>query len=92
MYVAAKTLSEQVTQNELDVGCLYPPLSKIRNVSAHIAVAIAKNAYKTGVATNEEFLPTTTNNNEEEMMEYVKSLMYDPFEDPYNAASEVVLK
>ena len=92
MYVAAKTLSEQVTQNELDVGCLYPPLSKIRNVSAHIAVAIAKNAYKTGVATNEEFLPTTSIN-EDEMMEYVKSLMYDPFEDPYvAAAAEVVLK
>ncbi|CAB9529474.1 NADP-dependent malic enzyme [Seminavis robusta] len=74
MYLAAKVLSEQVTQQELDVGCLYPPLSKIREVSAHIAVAIAKNAHETGVAT--EAMP-------ENLMEHVKSLMYDPFEDPY---------
>lgn len=76
MYVAAKALSEQVTQEELDVGCLYPPLSKIREVSAHIAVAVAQNAHKTGVATAP--MP-------EDLMAHVKSLMYDPFEDPYAA-------
>lgn len=75
MYIAAKTLSEQVTQEELDVGCLYPPLGKIREVSAHIAVAIAQNAHETDVAT--EIMP-------EDMMAHVKSLMYDPFEDPYS--------
>ena len=80
MYIAAKTLSEQVTQAELDVGCLYPPLSRIRDVSAHIAVAIANNAYETGVATLEK---------PDDMMEHVKSLMYDPFDDPYESTSSV---
>jgi malate dehydrogenase (oxaloacetate-decarboxylating)(NADP+) len=74
MYIAAKVLSEQVTQAELDVGSLYPPLSKIREVSAHIGVAIAKNAFDTGVATEE--MPS-------DLMAHVKSLMYDPFEDPF---------
>jgi malate dehydrogenase (oxaloacetate-decarboxylating)(NADP+) len=74
MYIAAKALSEQVTQEDLDAGCLYPPLYKIRDVSAHIAVAIANHAHETGVAT--EIAPSN-------MMAHVKSLMYDPFEDPY---------
>ena len=77
MYIAAKSLSEQVTQKELDQGCLYPPLSKIRDVSAHIGVAIAQNAFDTGVAT--EVMPAG------DLMEHVKSLMYDPFEDPYSS-------
>ena len=77
MYLAAKALSEQVSQKELDTGTLYPPLSKIREVSAHIAVAIARNAHATGVATEE--MP-------DDMMAHVKSLMYDPFEDPYAQA------
>jgi malate dehydrogenase (oxaloacetate-decarboxylating)(NADP+) len=70
MYIAAKALSEQVTKEDLDVGCLYPPLGKIREVSAHIAVAVAKNAFETGVATVD--MP-------EDLMAHVKSIMYDPF-------------
>ena len=85
MYIAAKALSEQVTQKELNVGCLYPPLSNIRNVSANIAVEIAINAIKTGVATNEEIFPKV--NDKDALLKYVKSLMYDPFEDPYSTGT-----
>ena len=76
MLVAAKALSKQVTANELEVGCLYPPLSNIREVSSVIAVAIAEHAFETGVATEPK---------PDDMMKHVKSLMYDPFEDPYVA-------
>jgi malate dehydrogenase (oxaloacetate-decarboxylating)(NADP+) len=79
MWVASKALAEQVTDKELNEGCLYPPLSKIRQVSAHIAVAVAKNAHSTGVAT--EPMPV-------DMLAHVKSLMYDPFEDPYEATAK----
>jgi len=51
-------------------------LSKIDEVSAQIAVAITMHAQETGVATEE--MP-------EDMMKHVKSLMYDPFEDPYES-------
>ena len=70
MYLAAVALSEQVTPEELSVGSLYPSLERIRDVSAHIAVAVANNAYKTGLATNHKA---------PDMLVHVKSLMYDPF-------------
>lgn len=74
MLVAAEALSKQITAKELDVGCLYPPLSNIREVSSVIAVAIANHAFETGVATEPK---------PDDMMKHVKSLMYDPFEDPF---------
>ena len=76
MWIAAKALAEQVTETQLNVGCLYPPLSQIREVSAHIAVAIAEHAYATGTAT----APTAK---DQDMIARVQSLMYDPFEDPF---------
>jgi malate dehydrogenase (oxaloacetate-decarboxylating)(NADP+) len=79
MYVAAKALSEYVSSEQLEEGCLYPPLSDIRNVSAAIAVEVAKNARSTGLATVD--MPT----NYKDLLDYVKSLQYDPFEDPYIA-------
>ena len=49
-FEAAKTLAGLVTQEDIDKGCLYPPLSKIREVSAHIAKAVADVAYSRGLA------------------------------------------
>jgi malate dehydrogenase (oxaloacetate-decarboxylating)(NADP+) len=74
MLMAAQALAKQVSEEQLAVGCLYPPLENIREVSAHIAVAVATNAFETGVATVD--MP-------ENMMEHVKSHMYDPFADPF---------
>lgn len=50
MLVAARTLASQVSQEQLDVGCLYPPLEEIRAVSLNIAAAVAENIYKRGDA------------------------------------------
>jgi malate dehydrogenase (oxaloacetate-decarboxylating)(NADP+) len=47
---AARTLSELVTGDDLSLGRVYPALSRIREVSAHIAVAVAEEAYRSGVA------------------------------------------
>lgn len=74
MLIAAKTLAEQVTDAELEKGTLYPPLSKIRSVSAKIAVTLALHAHTSGVAT--EPMP-------DDMQAHVESLMYDPFADPF---------
>lgn len=46
--VAAQTLASIVSKDRLDVGCAYPPVDDIRQVSKHIAVAVAKNIYETG--------------------------------------------
>ncbi len=39
---AARILAAQVTDSDLSQGCIYPPLSKIRDISAKIAMAIAE--------------------------------------------------
>ncbi len=49
-YLAAKTLSEQVTDDDLSVGLVYPPIEKIRDVSRKIAVTLAKYAYEKNLA------------------------------------------
>jgi len=48
---AAQSLASQVSEAQLATGCLYPPLSEIKVVSAHIAAAVASEAYALGVAT-----------------------------------------
>jgi malate dehydrogenase (oxaloacetate-decarboxylating)(NADP+) len=68
-FVAAKTLSHQVSNEDLDQGRVYPPLHKIREVSFQIALAVAEVAYKRGLATRP--MP-------EDLPGYIKSLMYVP--------------
>ncbi len=49
-YEAAKALARAVKDDDLSQGRIYPPLSKIRDVSAEIARAVAEVAYKRGLA------------------------------------------
>ena len=39
-----------VTQSDLDVGRLYPPLKDLREISVKIATNVALEAYKSGTA------------------------------------------
>jgi malate dehydrogenase (oxaloacetate-decarboxylating)(NADP+) len=48
---AARTLAGLVTEEALASGVLFPPLSSIRDVSANIAVAVARVAFERGIAT-----------------------------------------
>jgi malate dehydrogenase (oxaloacetate-decarboxylating)(NADP+) len=47
---AAHTLAHLVTESDLAQGSLYPALPRIREVSLHIATAVAEAAYKNGLA------------------------------------------
>ncbi|XP_036383734.1 NAD-dependent malic enzyme, mitochondrial [Megalops cyprinoides] len=47
---AAKTLAEQLTDEELRQGRLYPPLSNIREVSIRMAVKVVEYVYAKGMA------------------------------------------
>jgi malate dehydrogenase (oxaloacetate-decarboxylating)(NADP+) len=66
---AAQTLAHLVSEADIKQGSLYPALPRIREVSAHIAVAVAEVAYKRGLATR----PAPN-----DLMAYVESQMYDP--------------
>jgi malate dehydrogenase (oxaloacetate-decarboxylating)(NADP+) len=50
-YVAATALAQQVDKASVDAtGCIYPSLTRIREVSAAVATAVAEDAYAVGVA------------------------------------------
>ena len=46
---AAKSLVQQVTADDLKIGRIYPSLALIREVSANIAVAVAKVVFARGL-------------------------------------------
>lgn len=47
---AAQALAELVTESDIEVGRMYPPLDKIRDCSIKIAVKVAETAYADGTA------------------------------------------
>jgi malate dehydrogenase (oxaloacetate-decarboxylating)(NADP+) len=66
---AARTLAHLVSDSDIEQGSLYPALSRIREVSAHIATAVAEVAYKRGLAAGQPAKDLKT---------YIRSKMYDP--------------
>jgi malate dehydrogenase (oxaloacetate-decarboxylating)(NADP+) len=48
--VAAKAVAEQVGQDSLDAGLIYPPQSAILSASLHVAVRIAEHIFERGLA------------------------------------------
>ena len=66
---AAHALARQVTEADLAQGSIYPALTRIREVSAHIATAVAEVAYKRKLASTRKPL---------DVLGHVTSQMYDP--------------
>lgn len=66
---AAEALAGSVSQNQIDSGCLYPPLREIREVSVNIGVAVAKAAEASGL------LPSAL---EDSFDEVLRRNQYDP--------------
>jgi malate dehydrogenase (oxaloacetate-decarboxylating)(NADP+) len=66
---AAHTLAEQVGEDDLRQGSLYPPLRSIRDVSAHIAAAVAGVAYGRKLARRAQ--PA-------DLLAFARSQMYEP--------------
>jgi len=66
---AAHALARQVTEADLAQGSIYPALTRIREVSAHIATAVAEVAYKRKLASARKPL---------DVLGHVTSQMYDP--------------
>jgi len=68
-FSAAKTLAELVSEDDLKRGLVYPPLTRIREVSTFIAAAVAGVAYDSGLT--KEARP-------DDIVRHIKSHMYEP--------------
>jgi malate dehydrogenase (oxaloacetate-decarboxylating)(NADP+) len=66
---AARALAGEVGAADLAQGSLYPPLPKVREVSAHIAAAVGAVIYAQGFAG----VPQPA-----DMLAFMRSHMYDP--------------
>lgn len=67
--VAARELSRQIHQSDLDMGNVYPKMTSLRTISFEIAVSVANHLYDTGFAQ----LPKPLN-----IRTHIKAMMYDP--------------
>jgi malate dehydrogenase (oxaloacetate-decarboxylating)(NADP+) len=67
-FAAAKALAQQVSEADLELGSIYPPLTTIREVSAAIAVAVAQVAYQRGLAQSRP----------DDLRAYIEAQMYEP--------------
>jgi len=68
-FAAAEALANEVSEDDLALGRIYPPLSHIREVSAIIAQAVAEVAYKRDLATRTR---------PDDLLAYIKAQMYEP--------------
>ena len=66
---AARTLASHVSAADLAQGSLYPPLDRVREVSAHIATAVAEVAFAQGHAGIDR--PA-------DLLDHVRGQMYEP--------------
>ncbi len=66
---AARALASQVSETDLEQASLFPPLSATRAVSLHIAMAVAEEAYRQGLASKAR---------PKDLLGLIKAHVYDP--------------
>merc|ERR1712002_1294046 len=66
---AAEALADMVTETDLAVGRLYPPLEDIREISVKIAKKVAEEAYESGTA--------STYPEPEDKEAFIRTFLYD---------------
>jgi len=74
IFSAAQALAGEVAPADLAQGCIFPPLARIRAVSAAIATAVAGVAFQRGLAGKQK---------PDNLLKYVMSQMYEPKYHPY---------
>lgn len=67
--IAAQSVADHVSQEDLEKGSLYPPLGSIRECSLNIAVGVTKYAYEKGLA--------STYPEPQDKLAYIKSHLYN---------------
>jgi len=70
---AARTLAREVSPADLEAGRIYPPLTRIREVSTAIALATADIVFNRGL---------TDNKKPNDLLSHIKALIYEPVYKP----------
>ena len=73
-YAAARTLADQVGEDSLSVGSVYPDLTLIREISTRIGMAVCEVAFEQGLAGIER---------PNDLEDFIRERMYDPHYVPY---------
>jgi malate dehydrogenase (oxaloacetate-decarboxylating)(NADP+) len=68
-FAAAKALAGEVSDQDLERGQIFPPLERIREVSATIAARVAEVAYLEGLARKRK---------PKDLLAFIKSQMFEP--------------
>lgn len=79
-YLAAKTLGNYVTEEEMKIGLLYPQIGKIRQVSVVIAVEVAKLIFEQDLSS----LKTP-----KDIEAFVRTQIYDPQYPVYHSSTHI---
>jgi malate dehydrogenase (oxaloacetate-decarboxylating)(NADP+) len=66
---AARSLAHQVLDSDIECGRVYPALSRIRDVSANIAVSVAEVAYRSQL---------TVKPRPDDILQEVRAQMFEP--------------
>eukprot|EP01086_Lenisia_limosa_P014442 TRINITY_DN4498_c0_g1_i3.p1 TRINITY_DN4498_c0_g1~~TRINITY_DN4498_c0_g1_i3.p1 ORF type:complete len:558 (-),score=214.68 TRINITY_DN4498_c0_g1_i3:149-1822(-) len=72
-YIAAQALCDEVRPENLALGCVYPSLDRIREVSVKIAAAVVREAYREGL--QGAGAPATI---PDDLEAFVKKIVYNP--------------
>jgi malate dehydrogenase (oxaloacetate-decarboxylating)(NADP+) len=73
-HAAATALAHEVSEEDLKMGSVYPPIEKVRDVSAIIATAVCRIAYERGLAR----VPAPS-----DLVATVRASMYEPVYENY---------
>jgi malate dehydrogenase (oxaloacetate-decarboxylating)(NADP+) len=85
IYASGESLSTALTQEEIKMGCLYPQITRIREVSVRVTRFVIRAAQKDNV----DRLFHLREMSDEQLEEWIRSKMYDPHAETRNLEEEV---
>ena len=69
LLTASEAVAEQISEKDFENGLIYPPIKNIREVSVNVAVKVAEEIFKSGLARVKK---------PKNIRKFIKSKMYEP--------------
>jgi len=78
LMAAAESVPNQLTDDELAQGRVYPSLANIREISVHVAHAVMRQAFKEGLYSDNRTRFMLKESSHQRFEEYIRQNMYSP--------------